>query len=152
MCPNAGRSNGNTAKQPGRLVLPAQRARLPEVIAWLEAASVSAAAPDIGLKLQLVAEELFLNVATHAYGSGEAGGEVRLTLFEDPETVILRVEDDGVPFDPLKDSEPPDLEAALEERPVGKLGVFLIRQSSDDQTYERVGGTTNRLDVSIRKT
>lgn len=152
MCPDTGRSYGNTAKQPDRLVLPAQRARLPEVIAWLEAAPVSAAAPDIGLKLQLVAEELFLNVATHAYGTGKTGGEVRLALFEDPEKVILRVEDEGVPFDPLKDSDPPDLEAALEERPVGKLGVFLVRQSSDAQSYERVGGATNRLDVSIRKT
>jgi anti-sigma regulatory factor (Ser/Thr protein kinase) len=135
---------------PNTLTLPARRQGLEQVMDWLDTVPAAQSEPELGARLQLVAEEVFLNIATHAYPAGGLDGEVRFTLLDTPEHLVLRVEDDGTPFDPLQDIDPPDLEAGLEDRPVGKLGVFLVRQSSDLQTYERVDGT-NRLDVGFLK-
>ena len=53
--------------------------------------------------------------------------------------VLLEVEDDGKPFDPLQ-APPPDLTLPLEKRPIGGLGIHLIRNLMDEVTYARVGG------------
>jgi len=49
------------------------------------------------------------------------------------------VEDDGKPFDPLQ-APPPDLSLPLERRPIGGLGIHLIRNLMDEVSYARVGG------------
>jgi anti-sigma regulatory factor (Ser/Thr protein kinase) len=50
----------------------------------------------------------------------------------------LTVEDDGPAFDPLSLAVP-DVTASLDERPVGGLGVFLVRRMMDSVSYHRVG-------------
>ncbi len=50
----------------------------------------------------------------------------------------MRVEDDAVAFNPLE-REAPDLNAPLEDRPIGGLGVHLVRKLMDDVRYERAG-------------
>ena len=52
--------------------------------------------------------------------------------------LILEILDNGIPFDPLSLSEP-DLTAHLSDRKVGGLGVFLIREMTDDVQYRRRG-------------
>lgn len=100
---------------------------------------------------QLVLEEIVNNVVQHAF-AGVASRELRVTATVDPDGVSLTVEDDGRPFDPLVDAPPADTESPLEERPVGGLGLHLVKQFATRLTYERVGETNRvRMHVGTRE-
>ena len=86
-----------------------------------------------------------MNIVMHGSQPGIASRvEVFLALADDGLT--MTIEDDGPPFDPLTVPSP-DLTSSLAERPVGGLGVFLVRQVMDAVSYSRVG-TRNRLTMS----
>jgi anti-sigma regulatory factor (Ser/Thr protein kinase) len=55
------------------------------------------------------------------------------------DSVAVEVEDDGRPFDPLQ-VPPPDLTLSLEQRPIGGLGIHLIRNLMDEVSYARRDG------------
>lgn len=95
--------------------------------------------PRVGQHLALVTEELAANVAMHASGATR----ILVAIRHDGTALHLLVEDDGPPFDPLS-SEPPSLEAGVEERDVGGLGVHFVRTLTRRLHYERSGGL-NRL-------
>jgi anti-sigma regulatory factor (Ser/Thr protein kinase) len=110
---------------------------------WSAARLPPAQAPSFELAL----EEVFMNVVRHGSPAGTAPWvEVSLALADDELT--MTVEDDGPPFDPLT-RPAPDVTAGLHERPVGGLGVFLVRQVMDAVSYQRVG-TRNRLAMRKR--
>jgi serine/threonine-protein kinase RsbW len=95
-------------------------------------------------ELQLAIDELVTNVISYAYAdAGEHGIDVRLTA--DGGEVTVEVEDDGQPFDPLTAPEP-DVDAPIEARQIGGLGIHLVRQVTDRLEYRRVGGK-NVVDV-----
>lgn len=88
--------------------------------------------------VRLVVEELLVNVSTHAWVDG---GEHRI-LFDMSVAdgrLALVVSDDGVPYDPTA-RPAPDVDAPLEERAVGGLGVHLVRKMMDLFIYERRDG------------
>ncbi len=89
--------------------------------------------------LNLVLEELVTNVIRHAHDD-DAEHEIRISIETSRDGVEVEVEDDGRPFDPA-DAPRPDLDASLEERPIGGLGVHLVREMTDELRYERVGGS-----------
>ena len=92
--------------------------------------------------LSLALEEILVNVIR--YGHPEGGKHeilVRLSLEEG--YVIVIVEDDGVPFNPLEAPEP-DLNSPIETRPIGGLGIHLVRNITDGLEYRRNEGR-NRL-------
>jgi serine/threonine-protein kinase RsbW len=90
------------------------------------------------MAVNLVLDEIVLNVIHHAYDdSGEHQIGVTLTLEEG--VLTIRVDDDGRPFDPLA-APPPDLDAPLEERQIGGLGIHIVRSTMDGVEYQRVGG------------
>lgn len=94
---------------------------------------------------QLALEEVFMNVVMHGSRVDRTPRvEVYLALVDGGVTLI--VEDDGPPFDPLS-LPAPDLTASLEERPVGGLGVFLVRQIMDSVRYQR-RGARNQLQMT----
>jgi serine/threonine-protein kinase RsbW len=108
---------------------------------WLAANLPPAQAPSFELAL----EEIFMNIVMHGSQPGRtATVEVSLALVENGLT--MTVEDNGPQFDPLT-LPPPDLTTSLAERPVGGLGVFLVRQVMDAVSYQRVG-SLNRLTVT----
>ena len=86
----------------------------------------------------LVAEELLVNVFSYAYPKGELGSA---TVSLEPVTVNgeaklrFRVCDWGSPFNPFAEVETPDLTLDVESRPVGGLGIYLIKQVSEKQSY-----------------
>lgn len=90
--------------------------------------------------LQLIAEEACVNVVHHAYPAGQEGPlglEVRIVRQDDgARRVVLTLEDQGTPFDPLS-AAPVDTAAPAEARAPGGLGVHLIRQLSDRLHYQR---------------
>ena len=87
------------------------------------------------MQLELAVEELFVNIATHAYGARI--GQVTLCggISDTPPSAWIRFSDAGTPYNPLERDDP-DTDMALAERDVGKMGVFLAKNSVDDMHYE----------------
>ncbi len=97
--------------------------------------------------LTLALDEILTNVISYAY-TDEADHEIVVRLSQHAGALVAEVEDDGRPFNPL-DVPPPDLDAAIEDRPIGGLGLHLVRRVTDGLDYERAAGK-NRL--VLRKT
>src|SRR5690625_5041078 len=93
------------------------------------------------LNLDLV--ELVTNSVSYGYDAGAGDREIRRSLRREPEALHVEVEDDGRAFNPLE-VPPPDIDAPLESRPIGGLGVHFLRTLMDDLCYRRENGR-NRL-------
>lgn len=108
---------------------------LGRIEAWLrEQGVVDPAASE----LRLVAEELLTNIIKYAFdGTGIHDIEVRASV--GPESVEMSVHDDGRPFDLLAHPEP-DLFAPPADRPVGGLGIVMIKGLCDEVAYRREAG------------
>jgi anti-sigma regulatory factor (Ser/Thr protein kinase) len=102
---------------------------------------------ESGLTAQLVLEEIVTNIARYAFEAG-ASREVRVHLSVDTTWIFLTVEDDGRPFNPLQDAPVPDTETPLEDRPVGGLGLHLVKEMVGRLEYEREG-ETNRVHMRV---
>lgn len=83
------------------------------------------------LRLRLALEECVQNVADYAY---EADGELTVITEKSASSVTITLEDAGVPFNPLQ-AEEPDINAPIEERKTGGLGIFLASQIMDRMSY-----------------
>lgn len=106
---------------------------------------ISSAAADCGFtedriqKLQLASEEALVNIFSYAYPEG-TDGDVTVTCDCGPETDFQVIfEDRGTPFDMLSVAAP-DTGLSLEDRGIGGLGIFFIRQMTDSVNYRRENG------------
>ena len=121
-----------------------------ESLAWV-VKSATGSALQWGLKgeglfaVELATEEAVVNVFKYAYPHGE--GKIRLRCMEDGDRFVIEVTDWGVPFDA---TVLPDPDLTLEERPVGGLGIYLIKKMTDEMRYTREDGR-NILRLFIRK-
>jgi len=107
----------------------------PVVAGVVRAAEGTGLAAEDLMHLELCVEEAVVNICEYAYPGG--GGQVALRLWRDPGCVTVEISDNGEPFDPLAVAAP-DTTQSPEERPIGGLGVFLIRELMDEIRYERV--------------
>ena len=96
---------------------------------------------EVGLERQtvnqlvLAAEEVLVNIMNHGlHGSPRA--DIRLCVELTGDDVVMEFSDNGRPFNPLS-APMPDLESPVEHRPVGGLGVFLVKQITERQSYAR---------------
>lgn len=94
--------------------------------------------PTLEPKLDLVLEEVFINVANHAYRGGVGTAEIDCAVQTSAFCVTVR--DWGPQFNPL-DSEPPDVSADIDSRPIGGLGLLLVTTMTDKCTYARTDDT-----------
>ena len=101
---------------------------------------------DLIFKVNLVLDELSVNIVNY----GEEASEIEVCLDADAEEVRVEITDDGRPFDPLNDAIEPDLDAPLEDRAIGGLGIHLVREMMDELHYSREDGK-NRLAMVKRK-
>lgn len=85
--------------------------------------------------LHVALDELLTNATVHGFG-GREGGAVTVEVELHPDRVSATVTDDGKPFDPFGVAAP-DTVLPLAERPVGGLGLHLVRGMLDEVTYER---------------
>ena len=95
-------------------------------------------ADDERARLLVIIEELFTNVVNHGYGVRFAAGSVAVTLGWKHGLLTIDFVDDGPPFDPLAHSGP-DLDAPAEQRPIGGLGIAIVRAFVDRARYCRKG-------------
>ena len=95
--------------------------------------------------LQLVVEELFVNFVEHCVARD---GEMEMAIERRDSVLFVTLQDDGPPFNPL-DAPSPDLEASLDDREIGGLGLHLVKEMSDEISYERVDGR-NTVELKFR--
>jgi anti-sigma regulatory factor (Ser/Thr protein kinase) len=93
--------------------------------------------PDTGFALNLSLEEVLTNIIKYAYDDNDEH-IIIVRLYINRGQVYIEVEDDGKPFNPLE-VETPDIHKPIEERPIGGLGIHLVKNHMDFLDYKRNG-------------
>ncbi len=119
-----------------RLVLPNDIETIPQLNEFIDSV-----AEEVGLEmsltmsLNLALEEAVVNVMEYAYPEGQKGN-VEIEVTADQEWMTFVIMDTGIAFDPTM-KEDADTTLSAEERPIGGLGIFLVRQLMDVIDYKR---------------
>ena len=87
------------------------------------------------LELDLAAEELFTNIVSYGFKDDQEH-QISVQITCEGGELVLRIEDDGVPFNPFG-LETPDVSAPMAEREIGGLGIHLVRTMMDEYLYQR---------------
>lgn len=98
-------------------------------------------------QIDIAIDELFSNIVHYAYHPEIGWATVRVEVVEEPLSVVITFIDQGVPYDPLAKLDP-DVTLSAEEREVGGLGIYIVKKSMDEITYEYKEG---RNILRIRK-
>lgn len=95
--------------------------------------------PKVKRQIKLCVEELYMNITHYAYNpnTGPASIAVNVVQDSDPTKVVISFTDEGRPYDPLA-KEDPDLELGLDDRPIGGLGIYLVKTNMDKIEYQRM--------------
>ena len=87
------------------------------------------------MQIDIAIDVLFGNIAHYAYNPETGPATVRVEVTEEPISVVITFIDHGVPYDPLKKDDP-DITLSAEERAIGGLGVFMVKKTMDEISYE----------------
>lgn len=119
-----------------RIQIPAEKNRLEETTAFLERAL-----DELGVRgearghICVAFDEAVTNVVLYAYPDSK--GDMRITIGRADGRVMIEIEDNGRPFNPVNQPEP-DTNASIDKRLIGGLGIHLIRHMMDELHYKRV--------------
>jgi len=91
-------------------------------------------------QLRLACEEVIVNVINYAYPNHQGNVTISYELSEDKCDLVILISDSGVPFNPLEKAEP-DINLPIEERQIGGLGIFMVRNIMDTVEYIRQDGS-----------
>ena len=91
------------------------------------------------IAIDVAVEELFVNIASYAYGEEIGVAVVQVSVHEDPLSVEITFMDNGEQYDPLAKPDP-DTTLSVDERKKGGLGIFMVKNSMDDINYEYKDG------------
>lgn len=101
-------------------------------------------------KITLAADELITNIISYGLPQTE-GRQIFVEVHVGDDSLSVEIVDDGPPFDPFTEIGEPDTGAALEDRPVGGLGIHFVRKMLDKAEYERMDNRNRiRLIQSLR--
>ncbi|MGK7943184.1 MAG: ATP-binding protein [Microcystaceae cyanobacterium] len=123
---------------PAQISLANQLEELERLSAWLSEIGDSLNLSNRAIfGLDLILAEAVTNIIDNAYQDDQVHQiQIKLATIESDQKVILTIEDDGIPFNPLETPEA-ELPATLEEAKIGGLGIHLIRNYSDECYYQR---------------
>lgn len=121
------------------LILPNDIETIPQLNEFIDAVAEEVALDmSLAMSLNLAIEEAVVNVMEYAYPDGEKGNvEIEVTVDEGWLTFIIS--DSGIAFDPTS-KEDADTTLSAEERPIGGLGIFLVKKLMDTIEYQRTDG------------
>lgn len=91
------------------------------------------------MQVDTAIDELFGNIANYAYNPEVGAATVRVEVTENPLAVVITFIDNGVPYDPLAKADP-DVTLSAEEREIGGLGIYMVKKTMDDVSYEYKNG------------
>lgn len=113
---------------------------LPEVLAFADGMLEESECPmKVQIQIDVAIEELFVNIANYAYTDGVGEAVIGVEITEDPAGAVIMFRDSGVPFDPTT-REDPDVTLAAEDRQIGGLGIYMVKKSMDEISYEYKDG------------
>jgi len=92
-------------------------------------------AMPLAMNINLALEEAVSNVIFYAFDD-EKEHDIKIVISLENKILSIEIIDDGKPFDPTARKEP-DVSLPAEDRPIGGLGIFLIRKMMDNVTYTR---------------
>lgn len=119
------------------LIVDASVSELNQVTEFLEQRLEEKSCPMKAInQIVLSVEEMFVNIASYAYPEGKGQATFKLRFAKEPPMVILRIEDQGIPYDPLQKPDP-DITLTAEQRAVGGLGIFMTKKLMDEVSYTR---------------
>ncbi|MFW5972138.1 MAG: ATP-binding protein [Bacillota bacterium] len=95
-------------------------------------------------KLRLACEEALVNIINYAYGDNMGEVEIIYNFYPDNSEFEVKIIDKGIPFNPLE-SDTPDIDLPMEEREIGGLGIFMIKEIMDEVRYKREDGKNNLI-------
>ena len=122
------------------LELEASVANLPRVLGFIDNHLEAAGCPlKVMMQIDVAVEEIFVNIANYAYAPGKGMARIRIKTIEDPPAVDITFIDSGVQYETLA-KEDPDVTLSAEERKIGGLGIYLVKNTMDDMTYEYIDG------------
>ena len=87
-------------------------------------------------QIRLSCEEVLVNVISYAYQDTAGYVEITCEISKDKGEVFIQFVDEGMPYNPLLNTDP-DIDAPIEDRSIGGLGVYLYKTIMDKVTYER---------------
>jgi len=124
--------------------------KLEELTQWLAAwMDEHQVAKSVAYKLRFAMEEIATNAVYYGFPTGTSGTvTARITADAILPKYSLEILDDGEPFNPLEETPEADTESDLDDREIGGLGVFLVKNLSEDCHYLRDNGW-NHLTISI---
>ena len=107
--------------------------QIPTLAEWVEGLGVP---PTLDMSINLALEEIVSNVMLYAYPEGQSG-RVLIEAERSNSQIVFVVSDSGKPFDPTKQADA-DITLSAEERQIGGLGIYLVRQIMDEIHYQRI--------------
>ena len=130
-----------------QIILPGVLQSLEEVTAFVTQQANAANLDEVATqRVQLAVDELVTNIILHGYEEEGLSGNVVVQAELSPEELVIVTEDSGVAFDPHTHPEPTSLNQSLGDRPIGGLGIHLIRKIVRRHEYVyREGKNCNRL-------
>jgi sigma-B regulation protein RsbU (phosphoserine phosphatase) len=121
------------------ITLPNDVETIPQLATFVEKVCIALDIDDYTTtQLNLAMEEAVVNVMSYAYPAGTVGN-VNIEAMANDNRLKFIVSDWGTPFDPTAEKEV-DTTLSAEERPIGGLGIHLVRQIMDSINYERIDG------------
>jgi serine/threonine-protein kinase RsbW/sigma-B regulation protein RsbU (phosphoserine phosphatase) len=103
--------------------------------------------PDAVARLLTALDEIVTNIVTH--GGLNHGATIDVSISDGATGLDVAVEDPGPPFDPLVGRHSPMLDAGVDQRPIGGLGIYLVQHLTRDLAYSRTPDGNNRLSFHI---
>jgi serine/threonine-protein kinase RsbW len=130
------------------LRIPAKLENLSEIRSFVrERATELDVDPDIIPDVLLAVDEAATNVVVHGYQGRE--GVIEIEVLREGDALVIRLRDEAEPFDPTS-IPPPDLAAPVEERALGKMGVYLVRRVMDEMSHRTTLQHGNELTLVKR--
>lgn len=95
-------------------------------------------------QINIAIEEVFVNIANYAYKSEIGRATIRVAVDDE---IVIEFEDGGIPYNPLEKMDP-DINKPIEEREIGGLGIFMVKNIMDSIEYKNID---NKNILTIRK-
>jgi sigma-B regulation protein RsbU (phosphoserine phosphatase) len=101
-----------------------------------EFCDANAISTAVAARVHIVFDEVLNNIISYAYGDEEEHS-IRIHFSKTEGWLVIRIEDDGRPFNPFE-GQNPDTSSSIEDRQIGGLGIHIVEKMMDESSYQRL--------------
>ncbi|MCR5596015.1 MAG: ATP-binding protein [Lachnospiraceae bacterium] len=114
---------------------------LPNVLSFIDGELEANGCPiRVQMQIDIAVEEMYINIASYAYAPNTGDAQIDIDISgNDPKVATIHLYDSGVAFDPLAKPDP-DITLSVDERAIGGLGIYMVKQTMDSVSYEYKNG------------